>query len=117
MKLLQGCWLYVLRCSDGSYYTGTSRHDDVETRVSQHNLGMFDGYTAKRRPVELVYTAHFDRIVDAIAAERQMKGWSRKKKEALIRGDFEALPELAKRRKPFPGKPETVEESSDDSSS
>jgi putative endonuclease len=46
-----------------------------------------------------------------------MKGWSRKKKEALIRGDFEALPELAKRRKPFPGKPETVEESSDDSSS
>jgi putative endonuclease len=90
MKLLQGCWLYVLRCSDGSYYTGTSRHDDVETRVSQHNLGMFDGYTARRRPVELVYTAHFDRIVDAIAAERQMKGWSRKKKEALIRGDFES---------------------------
>jgi putative endonuclease len=101
MKLVGGCWLYILRCSDGSYYTGTTRHDDLDTRVSQHNLGMFEGYTAKRRPVALVYSAHFERIVEAIAAERQIKGWSRKKKEALIRGEFEALPGLSKRRTPF----------------
>src|SRR5215210_6167738 len=102
MKLLEGCWLYILRCSDGSYYTGT-RHDDLDTRVSQHNLGTFEGYTTKRRPVTLVYSAHFEGIVDAIAAERQIKGWSRAKKEALIHGKFEALPGLAKRRTPFAG--------------
>jgi putative endonuclease len=101
LKLLGGCWLYILRCSDGSYYVGTSRNDELETRVSQHNLGVYGGYTARRRPVSLVYSAHFERIVDAIAAERQIKGWSRAKKEALIRGEFEALPELAKRRRPF----------------
>ena len=102
MKLLGGCWLYILRCSDGSYYVGTTRNDELDTRVSQHNLGVYGGYTARRRPVSLVYSAHFERIVDAIAAERQIKGWSRAKKEALIRGEFEALPELAKRRTPFP---------------
>ena len=102
MKLLGGCWLYILRCSDGSYYVGTTRNDELETRVSQHNLGVYGGYTARRRPVSLVYSAHFERILDAIAAERQIKGWSRAKKEALIRGEFEALPELAKRRTPFP---------------
>ncbi|WP_262031602.1 GIY-YIG nuclease family protein [Microvirga sp. Mcv34] len=86
----------MLRCADGSYYVGTSRSDDLETRVSQHNLGTFGGYTAKRRPVVLVYSTHFARILDAIAYERQVKGWSRAKKEALIRGDFEALPGLSK---------------------
>jgi putative endonuclease len=93
----QGCWFYILLCADGSYYVGTSRLDDVETRVSQHNLGLFGGYTAMRRPVNLVYSTHFDRITEAIAYERQVKGWSRAKKEALIRGDFDLLPELAKR--------------------
>jgi putative endonuclease len=95
---MNGCWLYILRCRDGSYYVGTSRADDLDTRVSQHNQGTFPGYTAKRRPVTLVYSAHFDRIVDAIASERQIKGWSRAKKEALIRGDFAALPGLSRRR-------------------
>ncbi len=88
---MDGCWFYILRCADDSYYTGTSRSDDLETRVSQHSQGTFDGYTAKRRPVTLVYPVHFDNIVDAIAYERQVKGWSRAKKEALIRGDFKAL--------------------------
>jgi putative endonuclease len=101
-----GCWLYILRCADGSYYTGTSRADDLDTRVSQHNQGTFGGYTAKRRPVVLVYAAHFDRIVDAIAAERQIKGWSRAKKEALIRGDFEALPGLSRRHQRSGNTPE-----------
>ncbi len=94
--LLSGCWFYILRCADGSYYTGTSRLDDLETRLSQHNQGTFGGYTAKRRPVALVYSVQFYSIVDAIACERQVKGWSRAKKEALIRGDFEGLQELSK---------------------
>jgi putative endonuclease len=94
---MQGCWFYILRCADGSYYIGTSRLEELETRVSQHNEGLFGGYTAKRRPVTLVYSAHFDRVTDAIAYERQVKGWSRAKKEALIRGDFNLLQQLAKR--------------------
>jgi putative endonuclease len=94
---MQGCWFYILHCADGSYYVGTSRLEDLESRVSQHNLGLFGGYTAKRRPVSLVYSAHFERITDAIAYERQIKGWSRAKKEALIRGDFDLLQVLSKR--------------------
>jgi len=93
---MDGCWFYILRCADGSYYVGTSRSEDLETRVSQHNQGTFGGYTAKRRPVVLVHSAHFASIIDAIAYERQVKGWSRAKKEALIRGDFDALQELSK---------------------
>jgi putative endonuclease len=58
------------------------------------------GYTASRRPVQLVYSARFDRIVDAIASGRQIKGWSRAKKEALIRGEFDALPALSRRKRP-----------------
>jgi putative endonuclease len=96
---MEGCWFYILRCADGSYYTGTSRSDDLETRVNQHNQGTFGGYTAKRRPVTLVYSAQFGSIVDAIAYERQVKGWSRAKKEALIRGDFDALQNLSKSRR------------------
>jgi putative endonuclease len=96
---MDGCWFYILRCADGSYYTGTSRSKDLKTRVSQHNQGIFGGYTGKRRPVALVYSAHFDSIVDAITYERQVKGWSRAKKEALIRGDFEALQSLSKSRR------------------
>lgn len=92
-----GAWLYILRCADGSYYTGTTR-TSVEERVSQHDHGTFDGYTARRRPLELVFTEHFPCITDAIAFERQVKGWSRGKKEALIRGDYGALPELARRK-------------------
>jgi putative endonuclease len=69
-----GAWLYILRCADGSYYTGTTR-TDLEIRLAQHQTGHFGGYTATRRPVVLVYSEYFDRIVDAIAAERQIKGW------------------------------------------
>jgi putative endonuclease len=94
---MDGCWFYILRCADGSYYTGTSRSDDLETRLSQHNAGLFGGYTAKRRPVTLAYSAQFDQITDAIAFERQVKGWSRAKKEALINGEFELLQKLSKR--------------------
>ena len=87
-------YLYILRCADGSYYVGTTR-TDLETRVAQHNAGTFGGYTARRRPVVLVFHQGFAQIADAISAERQVKGWSRAKKEALIRGDFEGLRNLA----------------------
>ncbi len=89
-----GAFVYILRCSDGSYYTGSTRAS-LEDRVTQHNTGSFDGYTACRRPVKLVFHQEFDRITDANAAERQVKNWSRAKKEALIRGDFESLRRLA----------------------
>ncbi len=92
-----GAWLYVLKCADGSYYVGTTR-TTLEQRLAEHNSGHFGGYTATRRLVTLVYSEWFDRITDAVAAERQIKGWSRAKKEALIRGDFEALKVLARRK-------------------
>jgi putative endonuclease len=94
-----GAYLYILLCADESYYTGTTRAD-LEYRVAQHNAGTYGGYTAARRPVTLVFAQWFDRITDAIEAERQVKGWSRAKKEALIRGEFERLPELSKRHQP-----------------
>ena len=90
-------WLYILRCADGSYYAGTTR-DSLERRLAEHQTGAFGGYTARRRPVTLVFQQVFERTEDAIAAERQIKGWRREKKEALIRGDYEALPALASRR-------------------
>jgi putative endonuclease len=92
-----GAFMYIVRCADGSYYAGTAR-DGLERRVAEHNAGSFGGYTATRRPVTLVFSQWFERIVDAIAAERQIKGWSRAKKEALIRGDFDQLKLLARRR-------------------
>ena len=89
-------WLYILLCADGSYYVGTTR-DSLDRRVAEHQEASFDGYTARRRPVRLVYYQAFQRITDAIDAERQVKGWRREKKEALIRGDFELLPALSRR--------------------
>ena len=98
-----GAYVYIVRCSDGSFYTGSTR-GELEDRVNQHNAGSFGGYTATRRPVVLVYSEYFDRIVDAVSAERQIKGWSRGKKEALINGDWDGVRNLAKRRggKPKP---------------
>ena len=89
-------WLYILLCADGSYYVGTTR-DTLDQRFAEHQAGTFGGYTARRRPVTLMYSQEFQRITDAIAAERQIKGWRREKKEALIRGDFELLPALSRR--------------------
>jgi predicted GIY-YIG superfamily endonuclease len=89
-------FLYILRCRDGSYYVGTTR-SSLDGRIGAHNLGHYRGYTSTRRPVELVFHQDFDRITDAIAAERQVKGWRRDKKEALIAGRFDLLPALASR--------------------
>ena len=89
---------YILRCADNSFYVGSSTGDDLAVRINQHNQGYFPGYTYSRRPVELVWSQHFDRITDAIAAERQIKGWSRAKKQALIQSDWVTVQKLAKRR-------------------
>jgi putative endonuclease len=95
-----GAWLYILRCADGSYYTGTTRAD-LEQRIAEHQAGRFPGFTANRRPVVLVFSEFFERITDAISSERQIKGWSRAKKEALMASNFQKISDLSKRRKPF----------------
>jgi len=91
-------WIYILRCSDGSYYVGSVR-GDLERRFAEHQSGAFGGYTAARLPVTLVYSENFARIEDAVAAERRLKGWSRAKKEALIAGQLDRLPALASRKR------------------
>jgi putative endonuclease len=93
-----GIYVYILRRADGSYYVGSATGHDVSMRVDQHNAGSYPGYTFSRRPVVLVWSEYFDRITDGIAAERQIKGWSRAKKEALIRSDWTRVSELARRR-------------------
>jgi putative endonuclease len=90
-----GADVYMLRCSDGSY-VGSARLG-LDRRLSEHNNGTYGGYTSKRLPVVLVWSEHFLDITDAVAVERQINGWSRTKKEALIRGDYESLRVLAKR--------------------
>lgn len=86
-------WAYILECSDHSYYVGCSTN--LAQRMEQHEQGTFPGYTAKRQPVALKWSGETNDINNAIAAERQIKGWSRAKKEALIGGDWEALHELS----------------------
>ena len=89
---------YIVKCSDDSYYTGYT--DDVEARVQDHNNGVYpDAYTRKRRPVKLVFSYRFPDAQSAKEFERQIKGWRREKKEALIRGDWDKLPKLSKRYK------------------
>ena len=89
-------YAYILRCNDGSYYVGHT--DDIAVRVAQHEQGTLGGYTAKRRPVVLVWTDMFPSRDDAFAAERRLKGWSRAKKRALIAGDWELVSLLARGR-------------------
>jgi len=95
-----GAFLYILRCADGKYYVGTTRKS-LEERLGEHNAGLHKGFTATRRPVTLVFAQHFDTITDAVEAERRVKGWSRAKKEAMINGEWNRLPELARRRIPY----------------
>lgn len=89
-------WVYMLRCADDRLYIGSYRGDDLGVRVSKHNVGQYpDAWTFSRRPVELVWSQEFQRITDAIAVEQQMKRWRRAKKDAVIRGEWSVLPELA----------------------
>jgi len=86
-------WMYILLCSDGSYYTGST--NDLHRRIMQHQTGQGANHTKKRLPVELVYYEEYDRIDLAFYREKQIQGWNRKKKEALINGTPELLPPLA----------------------
>ena len=91
-------WAYMLRCADGSFYTGCTT--DLHRRIGEHQGGDIPGYTACRRPVELVWAEEFQHIDDAIATERRIKGWSRAKKLALISGNRNRIRHLASRAKP-----------------
>jgi len=86
-------YLYILECADGSYYTGSTT--DLDRRLWEHQNGLGAKYTAKRLPVKLVYCDECDRIDDVFFREKQIQGWSRKKKQALINGDSNQLHRLA----------------------
>ena len=90
-------YVYILRCADESYYTGLTTN--LEIRLAQHQSGELPGYTKSRRPVQLVFSDEFSSMDDAIGRERQIKGWPRAKKEALIAGDWDRLAELSRSRK------------------
>ena len=88
-------WIYILKCSDGSYYTGHT--DDLDRRIAQHLNGELSTcYTFSRLPLELVFSQEFPTREEALASEQQIKGWSRKKKEAMIRGDWVEVSRLAR---------------------
>ncbi|BFP40946.1 GIY-YIG nuclease family protein [Flavobacteriaceae bacterium GF1] len=86
-------FVYILECSDGSYYTGSTI--DIQLRLQQHQNGEGANHTKKRLPVKLVYLEEFTRIDLAFNREKQIQGWSRKKKEALIHGEYNQLPKLS----------------------
>ena len=91
-------WVYILKCADNSYYTGHT--DNLENRVAQHSKKLiYSCYTATRLPVTLLFSQTFETRYEALSSERQIKGWSRNKKEALINGDWNLLSILAKRTK------------------
>ncbi|OAB25371.1 hypothetical protein FBFR_14795 [Flavobacterium fryxellicola] len=89
-------YVYILKCSDHSYYTGVT--SNLESRMFKHNSGFYpDCYTFLRRPLELVFYCEFTDITLAIDKEKQIKKWSRVKKEAVINGDYDALVNLARK--------------------
>ncbi|QCB53830.1 GIY-YIG nuclease family protein [Sphingopyxis sp. PAMC25046] len=99
-------WTYMLRCSDGRYYTGHT--DNLERRIAQHQHGGFCDFTSRRRPVALVWSQDFATRAEALEAERRIKPWSRAKKKALVRGDWKMVGHFAKpphERPPLPFAP------------
>jgi putative endonuclease len=97
-------WVYILRCVDGSYYTGHT--DNLERRIAQYSAGECTGYTATHLPVKLAWSQECATREEALSAERQIKGWSRKKKEAMMRGDWGEVSRLAQSKSV---RPELVE--------
>ncbi|SDS63665.1 putative endonuclease [Mucilaginibacter mallensis] len=91
-------FVYILLCGDNSYYTGVT--NDLERRIYEHENGLNPGsYTSTRRPIKLVFHERFPDVIQAIAFEKQVKGWKRTKKEAIINGDWHLLPEIFKVKK------------------
>ncbi len=88
--------MYILRCSDGSYYVGSAH--DLDLRMQQHAAGGGSDYTRRRMPVELVFAHECENVGEAYALEKQVQGWSRAKREALIRGEQHLLPALSRKR-------------------
>ena len=89
-------WVYILKCNDGSYYTGHT--DNLEGRVAVHQEGRLGGYTKSRRPVTLIFSEQLGTRVEALEMEQRIKGWSRKKKEAMMRGDWKEVSRLARNK-------------------
>ena len=89
------CYVYMFRCSDSSYYVWHT--NDLEHRLAAHERGAIEGYTLSRHPVELVFSDQFSTRLEAFHRERQVKGWSRARKEALIKGGWDGLVELSNR--------------------
>ena len=86
-------YMYILECCDGSYYTGST--NNLKLRLEQHQNGEGANHTKKRLPVKLIYYEEYQRVDEAFYREKQVQGWSRNKKEALINGKPELLPKLA----------------------
>ncbi len=96
-------YVYILKCSDGSFYTGSTWN--LEKRLFEHECGLGAKYTAGRRPIQLVYFQEFDRIENAYQREKQVQGWSRRKKQALIDGNMEKLIEFSKNFRQYHNSP------------
>lgn len=90
-------WTYMLHCADRSFYVGHT--DNLETRIAQHDSGKIPGYTHMRLPIKLVWSQSFGSRIEALEAERQIKGWNRAKKLALIREDWALISSLARSSK------------------
>lgn len=97
MEIMQYFYVYILKCADGSYYTGHT--DNLEKRLYQHQNPEIKCYTSTRLPVELVFVDTTSSRIEAIEAERQIKGWNRNKKEALIKGDWDEIKRLSQIRR------------------
>lgn len=86
-------WVYILECCDGSYYTGST--NNLNLRLQQHQNGEGANHTKKRLPVKLLYWEEYNKIEQAFYREKQIQGWTRQKKEALMAGDYKKLHDLA----------------------
>jgi predicted GIY-YIG superfamily endonuclease len=104
-------WAYMLHCRGGYFYVGQT--DDLERRLAQHQSGTHPGFTADHQPVELVWSEEFTTREEAKRSEQQIKGWSRAKKLALIRGDWQRISALARKKgSPSTGSGQTEKEGS-----
>ena len=95
-RVVNMAWTYMLLCSDGSFYIGSTR--DLDARLWQHENGLGARYTARRLPVKLVWSEEFESVVDAFYFEKQIQNWSRAKREALVQGRLHDLPALSRSR-------------------
>jgi len=95
IKDMNNFWVYILQCNDGSYYAGHT--DNLEKRINEHSKGLHNGYTATRLPMVVVFVQSFSSRVEALSSERRIKSWSKKKKEALIKSDWNKISEYARK--------------------